>query len=212
MIVHLSSKDVIHSFGVPEFRVKQDAVPGLTIPVWWVPTVTTAEMRKRLGKPEFATRSPAPSSAASATTGCADLSPSRAPRSSRRGWPHRSLNRAHRIRSGKHELRRRVAASRLHLNPLQRKELSNGSHDWLGRSESGSVSLCGFLYFIINTKRGKARGHTWFTWWKPRGHSDIGPDIGGIPQTTPRERRGARGPLLTTHPAGSLCAGLVSAT
>jgi len=53
VIVHLSSKDVIHSFNVPEFRVKQDAVPGLDIPVWWVPTVTTAEMRQKTGKPEF---------------------------------------------------------------------------------------------------------------------------------------------------------------
>lgn len=52
-IVHLSSKDVIHSFNVPEFRIKQDAVPGMSIPVWWVPTVTTAAMRQRLGKPEF---------------------------------------------------------------------------------------------------------------------------------------------------------------
>ena len=52
-IVYLSSKDVIHSFNVPEFRVKQDAVPGIVIPVWWKPTVTTAQMRERLGKPEF---------------------------------------------------------------------------------------------------------------------------------------------------------------
>jgi len=22
------------------------------------------------------------------------------------------------------------------------------------------------------------RGHTWFTWFKPRGHSDIGADVG----------------------------------
>jgi cytochrome c oxidase subunit 2 len=53
IIVKLRSKDVIHSFGVPEFRVKQDAIPGLTIPVWFVPTVTTAEMRTRTGNPEF---------------------------------------------------------------------------------------------------------------------------------------------------------------
>jgi cytochrome c oxidase subunit II len=53
VIVHLSAKDVIHSFGVPEFRVKQDAVPGIEIPLWWTPTVTTAAMRERLGKPEF---------------------------------------------------------------------------------------------------------------------------------------------------------------
>jgi cytochrome c oxidase subunit II len=53
IIVRLRSKDVIHSFGVPEFRVKQDAVPGLTIPIWFVPDVTTAEMRTRTGNPEF---------------------------------------------------------------------------------------------------------------------------------------------------------------
>ena len=53
IIVRLRSKDVIHSFGVPEFRVKQDAIPGLTIPIWFVPNVTTAEMRARKGKPEF---------------------------------------------------------------------------------------------------------------------------------------------------------------
>ena len=53
IIIRLRSKDVIHSFGVPEFRVKQDAVPGLTIPIWFVPNVTTAEMRTRTGKAEF---------------------------------------------------------------------------------------------------------------------------------------------------------------
>jgi cytochrome c oxidase subunit 2 len=53
VIVKLRSKDVIHSFGVPEFRVKQDAVPGLTIPIWFVPDVTTTEMRARTGDPEF---------------------------------------------------------------------------------------------------------------------------------------------------------------
>ena len=53
IIIKLRSKDVIHSFGVPEFRVKQDAIPGLTIPVYFVPTVTTAEMRTRTNNPEF---------------------------------------------------------------------------------------------------------------------------------------------------------------
>ena len=53
VIVRLRSKDVIHSFGVPEFRVKQDAVPGLTIPIWFVPTITTAAMRTQTGNPEF---------------------------------------------------------------------------------------------------------------------------------------------------------------
>jgi cytochrome c oxidase subunit 2 len=37
VLVHLSSKDVIHSFGLSEMRVKQDAIPGMTIPVWFIP-------------------------------------------------------------------------------------------------------------------------------------------------------------------------------
>ena len=37
VIVYLSSQDVIHSMGIAEMRVKQDAVPGIQIPVWWVP-------------------------------------------------------------------------------------------------------------------------------------------------------------------------------
>jgi cytochrome c oxidase subunit 2 len=53
VIIKLRSKDVIHSFGVPEFRVKQDAIPGLTIPVWFIPNVTTEEMRARKGNPNF---------------------------------------------------------------------------------------------------------------------------------------------------------------
>ena len=53
VIVRLRSKDVIHSFMLNEFRVKQDATPGMMIPVWFVPTVTTAEMRQRTGNPKF---------------------------------------------------------------------------------------------------------------------------------------------------------------
>jgi cytochrome c oxidase subunit II len=37
VLVQLSSKDVIHSFGLYEMRVKQDAIPGMTIPVWFIP-------------------------------------------------------------------------------------------------------------------------------------------------------------------------------
>ena len=39
-IIHLSSKDVIHSLGMPEMRVKQDAIPGIVQPVWFTPTKT----------------------------------------------------------------------------------------------------------------------------------------------------------------------------
>ena len=34
VLVNVRSKDVIHSFYVPEFRVKQDAVPGMQAQVW----------------------------------------------------------------------------------------------------------------------------------------------------------------------------------
>ncbi|TFG66443.1 MAG: cytochrome c oxidase subunit II [Gemmatimonadales bacterium] len=40
VIVRLQSEDVIHSFFVPELRVKQDAVPGMTIPIWFEATQT----------------------------------------------------------------------------------------------------------------------------------------------------------------------------
>jgi len=35
--VRLRSKDVIHSFFLPNLRVKQDAVPGMGIEIWFVP-------------------------------------------------------------------------------------------------------------------------------------------------------------------------------
>jgi cytochrome c oxidase subunit 2 len=39
-IVHLSSKDVIHSFGLPQMRVKQDAIPGIVHNLWFTPSMT----------------------------------------------------------------------------------------------------------------------------------------------------------------------------
>ena len=39
IVVVLTSEDVIHSFWVPVLRVKQDAVPGLTIRAWFQATV-----------------------------------------------------------------------------------------------------------------------------------------------------------------------------
>jgi len=38
-IIELSSKDVIHSFGIPAMRVKQDVMPGLRSAVWFTPTM-----------------------------------------------------------------------------------------------------------------------------------------------------------------------------
>ena len=40
VVMQLSSKDVIHSFGVPAMRVKQDAIPGVLAPVWFTPTIS----------------------------------------------------------------------------------------------------------------------------------------------------------------------------
>ena len=56
----------------------------------------------------------------------------------------------------------------------------------------GATSFCclSCLYLVWEIRRGKARGHTWFTWFKERGHSDIGPDAGG-PHNETRCRRGA---------------------
>ncbi len=36
--IRLRSKDTLHSFFLPNLRVKQDAVPGMTIEIWFVPT------------------------------------------------------------------------------------------------------------------------------------------------------------------------------
>jgi cytochrome c oxidase subunit 2 len=43
VLVHLSSRDVLHSFFLPQMRLKQDAVPGMVIPVWFEATESTEE-------------------------------------------------------------------------------------------------------------------------------------------------------------------------
>jgi len=42
VLVHLSTLDVLHSFNLPHFRVKQDSLPGKIIPVWFTPTKSNA--------------------------------------------------------------------------------------------------------------------------------------------------------------------------
>ena len=49
----INSKDVIHDVGLPHFRLKMDAVPGIPTTLWFTPKWTTEDMRKRLEKPEF---------------------------------------------------------------------------------------------------------------------------------------------------------------
>ncbi|MCI0920873.1 cytochrome c oxidase subunit II [Sphingobacterium rhinopitheci] len=50
---HIISKDIIHSFYIPDFRVQINAVPGMTNYFQFTPTITTEEMRDRLNDPNF---------------------------------------------------------------------------------------------------------------------------------------------------------------
>lgn len=49
----IGAKDVIHDVGLAHFRMKMDAVPGTPTTMWFTPTITTAEMRKKTGNPDF---------------------------------------------------------------------------------------------------------------------------------------------------------------
>jgi cytochrome c oxidase subunit 2 len=49
----LRSNDVIHSFYIPHFGVKMDAVPGMITTIHFTATMTTAEMRAELSDPNF---------------------------------------------------------------------------------------------------------------------------------------------------------------
>lgn len=40
--IQLRSMDVLHSFFLPNFRVKQDAVPGMTVTIWFTPKELTS--------------------------------------------------------------------------------------------------------------------------------------------------------------------------
>ncbi len=49
----INAKDVIHSVGLPHFRLKMDAVPGTPTTLWFTPTKTTKQMQEELGNPNF---------------------------------------------------------------------------------------------------------------------------------------------------------------
>ena len=53
VLFKIRARDVLHSVYVPEFRLKQDAVPGMPTRFWFTPTKSTAEMREELGDPEY---------------------------------------------------------------------------------------------------------------------------------------------------------------
>lgn len=51
MVIH--SQDVIHDVGLPHFRLKMDAVPGVPTTQWFTPKFTTEEMKKKTNNPNF---------------------------------------------------------------------------------------------------------------------------------------------------------------
>ncbi len=49
----IGSRDVIHDVGLPHFRMKMDAVPGIITTMWFTPQYTTQEMIEKTGNPNF---------------------------------------------------------------------------------------------------------------------------------------------------------------
>jgi cytochrome c oxidase subunit 2 len=49
----LTSKDVLHSFYMPHFRVQLNTVPGMTSYFEFTPTITTAQMKAKTNDPSF---------------------------------------------------------------------------------------------------------------------------------------------------------------
>lgn len=49
----INSQDVIHDVGLPAFRLKMDAVPGMPTTLHFTPILTTEQMRKKSGDPNF---------------------------------------------------------------------------------------------------------------------------------------------------------------
>ena len=53
VLLKIRAKDVLHSVFLPHFRVKMDAVPGMPTQFKFIPTLTTAEMRDKIGNQNF---------------------------------------------------------------------------------------------------------------------------------------------------------------
>jgi len=49
----INAQDVIHDVGLPHFRLKMDAVPGIPTTLWFTPLYTTDEMKLKTGNPNF---------------------------------------------------------------------------------------------------------------------------------------------------------------
>lgn len=53
VLFKIRAVDVLHSVFAPHFRLKMDAVPGMRNEFWFVPDISTEEMRVKTGNPEF---------------------------------------------------------------------------------------------------------------------------------------------------------------
>ncbi len=49
----INAQDVIHDVGLPHFRMKMDAVPGIPTTIWFTPLYTTAQMKEITGNKDF---------------------------------------------------------------------------------------------------------------------------------------------------------------
>lgn len=49
----INAKDVIHSVGLPHFRLKMDAVPGTPTTLWFTPIKTSKQMKEETGQENF---------------------------------------------------------------------------------------------------------------------------------------------------------------
>ena len=50
IVIELSTKDVVHSFFLPVMRLKQDTVPGMSIPVHFTATQTSDQLREQMAQ------------------------------------------------------------------------------------------------------------------------------------------------------------------
>lgn len=53
ILFHINSRDVIHSAYMPHFRMQMNSVPGQETSFLMTATITTAEMKKKTGNPDF---------------------------------------------------------------------------------------------------------------------------------------------------------------
>ncbi len=53
ILVKINALDVLHSFYLPDFNVKMDAVPGIPTQFWFEPTKTSEQRQEELNDPNF---------------------------------------------------------------------------------------------------------------------------------------------------------------